>query len=127
MAHKTKLLPEKEWMSIAKKLSEQPCTTKELRNLPTLENNRCASCHGPHGLSSNTKTPNLAGQNISYMIAQIQKFREPFNLVIGDNAPITSTHRLHPLMSLQASRVIQADLVILQYYAALPCRQLNTN
>lgn len=36
----------------------------------------CASCHGPKGISTNPMIPSLAGQDRSYLIGQLQAFRE---------------------------------------------------
>jgi len=36
--------------------------------------NLCANCHGANGNSPNPDTPNLAGQNPRYLLAQMQKF-----------------------------------------------------
>jgi cytochrome c553 len=35
----------------------------------------CRSCHGPHGNSEQPKFPRLAGQNDSYLVAQLKAFR----------------------------------------------------
>ncbi len=35
----------------------------------------CFSCHGPKGVSSNPKYPNLAGQNAEYLASQLNAFR----------------------------------------------------
>lgn len=36
----------------------------------------CASCHGSKGISANPMVPSLAGQGRSYLIVQLQAFRE---------------------------------------------------
>src|SRR2546421_12815977 len=36
----------------------------------------CANCHGPSGQSTKADVPNLAGQNTSYALQQLQKFTE---------------------------------------------------
>lgn len=36
----------------------------------------CANCHGEGGNSANPDTPNLAGQNTSYLLEQVRQFAE---------------------------------------------------
>lgn len=36
----------------------------------------CAGCHGVNGVSSNAQWPNLAGQQASYLTAQLKAFRD---------------------------------------------------
>ena len=36
----------------------------------------CAACHGENGISSNSEWPNLAGQHKSYLIKQLNAFKE---------------------------------------------------
>lgn len=36
----------------------------------------CGACHGAQGVSSNPQWPNLAGQNATYLAAQIRAFRD---------------------------------------------------
>lgn len=38
--------------------------------------NFCANCHGEGGNSSNPDTPNLAGQNTSYLLEQLRQFAD---------------------------------------------------
>ena len=35
----------------------------------------CVSCHGAEGVSDNEAWPNIAGQNVGYLIKQIQDYR----------------------------------------------------
>ncbi len=37
---------------------------------------RCMACHGKTGISNNYTWPNLAGQNKSYLIAQMKAYKE---------------------------------------------------
>lgn len=37
--------------------------------------NRCSTCHGPTGQSSNAEFPKLAGQNADYMVRQMFNFK----------------------------------------------------
>ncbi len=36
----------------------------------------CAGCHGPQGISINPAWPNLAGQHASYLIKQLQEYKQ---------------------------------------------------
>jgi cytochrome c553 len=36
----------------------------------------CAGCHGPKGISAAGAFPNLAGQKVDYLAAQLKAFRE---------------------------------------------------
>lgn len=36
----------------------------------------CIACHGPQGISPNSKWPSLAGQHASYLIKQLQDFKK---------------------------------------------------
>lgn len=36
----------------------------------------CANCHGEGGTSANPETPNLAGQNTSYLLEQLRQFAD---------------------------------------------------
>jgi cytochrome c553 len=36
----------------------------------------CVSCHGVNGISNGDLWPNLAGQNVSYLVKQLQAFRD---------------------------------------------------
>ena len=36
----------------------------------------CGACHGAVGISQNTAWPNLAGQQIEYLVKQMKAFRE---------------------------------------------------
>ena len=38
-------------------------------------NNRCASCHGKAGMSTNPLYPNLAGQHAAYLAKQMRDFQ----------------------------------------------------
>ena len=56
----------------------------------------CFACHGPEGISSNPKYPNLAGQNSEYLMKQINAFRT------GD--------RTDPFMTPMAAQMNDADV-----------------
>jgi nitrite reductase (NO-forming)/hydroxylamine reductase len=56
----------------------------------------CFSCHGPEGISSNPKYPNLAGQSAEYLIKQLNAFR--------------SGERNDPVMTAMASLMSDTDV-----------------
>jgi len=62
----------------------------------------CAACHGVDGNSVNPEWPSLAGQNASYIVAQLQHFKD------GD--------RQNPLMSPQAAALNPQDMADLAAY-----------
>ena len=67
----------------------------------------CAACHGADGNSVNPEWPNLAGQSASYIVAQLQAFKDD--------------KRRNPLMTSQAmllSDTEMRDLAV--YYENLP-------
>ncbi len=37
---------------------------------------RCSGCHGPTGISSNSRYPNLAGQKKNYILTQLRNFKK---------------------------------------------------
>lgn len=68
----------------------------------------CAACHGPTGVSMNPDWPNLAGQQIRYLVTQLKAFKEGT--------------RKNAMMSPQASILSDADIENLSaYFAGLPC------
>jgi cytochrome c553 len=62
----------------------------------------CTACHGPEGKSANPLWPNLAGQNASYLLAQLQAFK--------------SGARQDPLMGAQAMMLSDEDMANLAVY-----------
>jgi cytochrome c553 len=69
----------------------------------------CSACHGPDGNSTNPIWPNLAGQNASYIVAQLQAYK--------------SGSRSDPSMSPMVANLEAADMEeIAAYYAAQPPR-----
>lgn len=67
----------------------------------------CTACHGPEGNSANALWPNIAGQNASYTLAQLQAFK--------------SGARQNPLMSSQAMLLSDQDMADLAvYFESLP-------
>lgn len=66
----------------------------------------CSACHGAQGVSVNPQWPNLAGQNATYLAAQIRAFRD------GE--------RDNPAMAPFVASLTDADAeAIAQHYAAM--------
>ena len=52
----------------------------------------CITCHGEKGISKSGRYPNLAGQNVAYLVSRLRYFREgvePANQMNGQAAPLT--------------------------------------
>jgi cytochrome c553 len=66
----------------------------------------CSACHGANGVAINPQWPNLAGQNATYLAAQIRAFRD------GE--------RSNPAMAPFVASLTDADAeAIAQHYAAM--------
>ncbi|MDR3519246.1 MAG: c-type cytochrome [Azospirillaceae bacterium] len=67
---------------------------------------RCQNCHGLDGLSKLPEAPNLAGQNMTYMIKQLGEF--------------AAGVRKDPMMSLVAATLTPGDIADLTaYYSSI--------
>ena len=67
----------------------------------------CTACHGPEGNSVSPLWPNIAGQNASYLLAQLKAFKDG--------------SRVDPLMSSQAMLLTDEDMANLAvYFEGLP-------
>jgi cytochrome c553 len=67
----------------------------------------CAACHGANGVSVSADIPNLAGQKIDYLIAQLKAFREG--------------KRANPYMNAIAAGLGDADIQnVAAYWNSLP-------
>jgi cytochrome c553 len=67
----------------------------------------CAACHGAAGISANPLWPNIAGQSASYLVAQLEAFKEGT--------------RKNPLMTSQAMMLAEQDMADLAvYFESLP-------
>lgn len=122
MAHETRRLPASEWARVAATLSAQACVFHGDADLPAVEPNPCASCHGARGLSGDPAVPNLAGQDLRYLFYQYQKLREPYEIDIPGIDKQAVPERLHPVMGPLAADVHDGVVSILIYYSRLPCR-----
>lgn len=70
----------------------------------------CAVCHGAEGVSSSEQWPNLAGQQVDYLIAEMTAFRDGT--------------RVDPLMSINLKNFTDKQIVeTAQYFSALPASQ----
>jgi cytochrome c553 len=66
----------------------------------------CVSCHGVNGISNGHLWPNLAGQNVSYLIKQLHAFRDE--------------SRKDPMMNVLAKTLSDDDIKDLsKYYSEL--------
>lgn len=63
----------------------------EDRRIAALAEARCQRCHGPHGNSSTTAFPKLAGQNPAYLVKQM------FNFAAGVRPAVVMQEALHGL------------------------------
>jgi cytochrome c553 len=69
----------------------------------------CSACHGAVGISPNTAWPNLANQQVAYLVKQMQAFRD------GE--------RSDPWMSPMAKPLSDEDIADLAaFYNSLPVR-----
>lgn len=52
----------------------------------------CITCHGQQGISNSQRYPNLAGQNVAYLVSRLRYFRdgvEHGNQMNGQAAPLS--------------------------------------
>jgi cytochrome c553 len=69
----------------------------------------CAACHGAVGISTNTDWPNLANQQVAYLVKQMKAFR--------------GGERSDPWMSPMAKSLSDEDIADLAaFYNSLPVR-----
>src|SRR5581483_51500 len=67
----------------------------------------CQACHGSSGISKNASVPNIAGQKLEYLVAQLKAFK--------------SKDRKNDLMSAIAAQLSDADMRSLaQYWSSRP-------
>lgn len=80
----------------------------------------CVICHGEDGIGVQSYTPNLAGQQRSYLRRQLLLIRET---AWGAQPREGESWRAHPIMESQTARIKIADIdAMARYYAALDCR-----
>ncbi len=81
---------------------------------PKLEN-RCRVCHGEYGIAMSSSIPNIAGQDVNYLIQQMLDFKAASE--DGDKK------RRAGIMEGQVRHLSEQDIRdISLYYARLPCR-----
>jgi len=80
----------------------------------------CVACHGADGIGVSQHTPNLAGQQRSYLRRQLLLIRET---AWGAAPRENESWRSHPIMERQAARISIEDVdALARFYAALDCR-----
>lgn len=107
---------------VAEALSNQVCANTGDTGLAAFTPNPCAECHGARGISNDSQIPNLAGQDVRYMIEQYNLFRAPHVDWPGNDGARSDRHRHHPLMGPLATETRDRVVAIMSYYARLPCR-----
>lgn len=84
------------------------CFAKEMTDSLKKHTPVCAACHGPQGISTNPEWPNLAGQQVKYLIKQLLDMKKG-NLIDA------------PTMSALVRNLNQQDIDDLAlYYAKMP-------
>lgn len=79
----------------------------------------CARCHGAFGINIEPGVPNLAGQKIGYLTAQLRAFRAS---LLGTDPFRAETERYHQVMAEHAVSLTDEDIDrIAAYYAGLAC------
>lgn len=118
MERHARVLEEDEIDRIARYYADQTCARDASDLGPGLAN-RCAECHGVHGISDDPRVPNLAGQKVDYMINQLKSFR---NAARGQRGENLGTHRASPIMGEVVEGITAEELNALTYYSSLQCR-----
>ncbi len=67
-----------------------------------IKSSNCVGCHGVDGIALNPIYPNLAGQNIDYMVKQLKAFKDG--------------SRKNPLMATMVTTLSEKDMVNLAAY-----------
>ncbi len=97
---------------------ECPQTLNAAPPVPPKVEVRCRICHGRIGISRRSSMPNIAGQDMQYLIKQLKNFRASAN----DIAPPGDEKRRAPIMEPQAKNLTDSDITALaEYYTRLPC------
>jgi len=79
----------------------------------------CGACHGARGISPDQATPNLAGQDWSYLVAQLRAFADP---EAAERDPPPEVERHHEGMQGVTKGLGYADIDNLaRYYSSLTC------
>ncbi|MCK5777749.1 MAG: hypothetical protein KAH11_03090 [Rhodospirillales bacterium] len=81
-------------------------------------NNACTACHGSRGLSRDPAIPNLAGQQVYYMLRQIMAFRHDENAAANRNSHCS---RSNERMGKAAADVCGDALLSAYYFNAQGC------
>jgi cytochrome c553 len=79
----------------------------------------CARCHGAFGINIEPGVPNLAGQKVAYLTAQLRAFRAS---LLGTDPFRSETERYHQVMAEHAVSLSDEDIDrIAVYFANLGC------
>jgi cytochrome c553 len=79
----------------------------------------CARCHGPFGINIEPGVPDLSGQKIGYLTAQLRAFRASR---LGADPLRADEERYHQIMSEHAAPLTDEDIDrIAGYFAGLAC------
>ena len=79
---------------------------------------RCRACHGRVGISDRDTIPNIAGQDVRYLIEQLKAFHAAAN----DTGLNENAKRRAPIMASQAKYLTESDIIAMaEYYGRLPC------
>ena len=111
-------MTESEIEEIAAYYAAAKCLLDVSENTKGLQN-RCAKCHGAHGISTEPGVPNLAGQKYDYMVNQLKSFRNARRGLGGENL---GTHRISEEMGKVVEAITPEEVQSLLYYASLQCR-----
>lgn len=118
-------LSDQEMIDVAAYYSSLPC--RQDNGIPPIATTpptppkaemRCRTCHGMHGISDRDTIPNIAGQDVTYLIRQLKTF----SASTKHDAPSEGINRRTPIMASQAKYLSPPDIMALaNYYAQLPC------
>jgi cytochrome c553 len=69
----------------------------------------CAACHGSNGISADTSTPDLAGQHYSYLLSQLEAYKNGTrkNPIMNEMIGSLSEEQMQDLAAYFASIPIQ--------------------
>ena len=92
------------WIILACAISMIPANAQDAK-LGAIKSRQCAICHGANGIAIAANAPNLAGENATYIAAQLKAFRDG--------------HRKHPQMSIIAAELSDKDIANLATWYSL--------
>lgn len=104
--------------AVSEYYASQVCRVAQVPKDRQLDN-RCTDCHGRSGKSDDPEIPNLAGQNLPYMLNQLRAFRRAAD---GIDPTQEKNWRRHPEMEDVIGELTKKELQSLRYFAGLGCR-----